>query len=769
MSDPGFADWSGRQETLRPLICLAGSVLLTVDKQGEVKAWDVRSKIRNLLPEASKHADKENELPSLTVAPQPAVCSRATHLCLSRDGNTAALAGCRSEEPELLRVGALDLHGKRSKFAQQGSAVEACSAHLLGESVFAPRPGLQVLQMDFHPGSAEHILMLTSDNVLRLFNIHQPHAAEQCFELQLSSSRALGLTSMRQRQAVAFVCGPAHGWLRFTVFILCSDGSMFALCPIAPFGSSVNQAAVQQLGAEPSSSGDSLTNTATSLWLQQAFALPTFTARADSPNGLSPTASPEHKHESLIRPYALEDYMPGLLGPLPVSTSNSEPADDSDDDSEAGGADLACSLTIIGFGDSCTALVAASTSGMLSAFLLASQPEPTWTHGSPECMTQHGSIAAVRSEVPVVSQDAWQLLMLDQVSLPDCSPAPGDELSDGSGVAVRLFADGAMPDRVLVCTTSAAYAVSFPWILILANRMASEDPSWDTMPRYTAAAATGSVLTGAAVAVLDVSGHPDFLCLPPSHVKGKATLERAPTAVVPSPQPAEVPANRELAAQDAQITARYRDLRAPPPTAALPQHTKEAKTQSPARQAYLSSSIDALRTCHVEFQHKAHLTLTQRLEELEEAVQEQASQAQEIEDHRQHTADAQSSLTKRLELCSQLQDNLHARARLLADLHWGLAHALSPAEEELRDTVLPDLECSGRHLAAQVQGMRERVKSLGISVPYPKAPKMPAADSSRSPVPPDQMRRIRSALGKQAGLVAAAKEALDQLERMLRT
>ena len=42
-------------------------------------------------------------------------------------------------------------------------------------------------------------------------------------------------------------------------------------------------------------------------------------------------------------------------------------------------------------------------------------------------------------------------------------------------------------------------------------------------------------------------------------------------------------------------------------------------------------------------------------------MQEQTSQAQEIEQHRQQTADAQASLAKRLELCSQLQDNLHAR------------------------------------------------------------------------------------------------------------
>ena len=40
---------------------------------------------------------------------------------------------------------------------------------------------------------------------------------------------------------------------------------------------------------------------------------------------------------------------------------------------------------------------------------------------------------------------------------------------------------------------------------------------------------------------------------------------------------------------------------------------------------------------------------------------------------------------------------------LLTDVHWGLAHALSPAEESLTDVQLPQLDRMGQELAASIQ------------------------------------------------------------------
>lgn len=53
--------------------------------------------------------------------------------------------------------------------------------------------------------------------------------------------------------------------------------------------------------------------------------------------------------------------------------------------------------------------------------------------------------------------------------------------------------------------------------------------------------------------------------------------------------------------------------------------------------------------------------IAQRLQELQEAAREQETQVEEVADMRSQVAAAQTRLSERLEHCSKLQDNLHAR------------------------------------------------------------------------------------------------------------
>jgi hypothetical protein len=46
----------------------------------------------------------------------------------------------------------------------------------------------------------------------------------------------------------AFVFGPQnYGWAAFTVFLLASDGGVYALCPVAPFGMRARATMLRQL------------------------------------------------------------------------------------------------------------------------------------------------------------------------------------------------------------------------------------------------------------------------------------------------------------------------------------------------------------------------------------------------------------------------------------------------------------------------------------------------------------------------------------------
>lgn len=82
------------------------------------------------------------------------------------------------------------------------------------------------------------------------------------------------------------------------------------------------------------------------LYCTQAFATPSFAASAFASDGLSPEASPQPAREVHVRPHALDHQVPGLLGPLPVSTCDDSAAEESDGDADW--EDPACSLLVLG-------------------------------------------------------------------------------------------------------------------------------------------------------------------------------------------------------------------------------------------------------------------------------------------------------------------------------------------------------------------------------------------------------------------------------------
>ena len=89
-------------------------------------------------------------------------------------------------------------------------------------------------------------------------------------KVALGGCRGVGVDGGEGRRAVAFAFGPQHSWQRFTVFFLCSDGTLFSLCPVAPFGAGIPVSVVQALTEAASDRDDCSTTRA---WLQQVHFL----------------------------------------------------------------------------------------------------------------------------------------------------------------------------------------------------------------------------------------------------------------------------------------------------------------------------------------------------------------------------------------------------------------------------------------------------------------------------------------------------------------
>lgn len=111
-------------------------------------------------------------------------------------------------------------------------------------------------QLSWHPHSDHTLLMLTSDNTLRIYSTLNPHSSsnnsssssnsspslsrpQQTLRLQLDSSTS-GHYGLHQPQSLAtvtaFAFGPLMGWGAFTIYVLGSHGGVYGVCPVAPFG-----------------------------------------------------------------------------------------------------------------------------------------------------------------------------------------------------------------------------------------------------------------------------------------------------------------------------------------------------------------------------------------------------------------------------------------------------------------------------------------------------------------------------------------------------
>jgi hypothetical protein len=88
--------------------------------------------------------------------------------------------------------------------------------------------------------------ILSSDCVLRLFDLSSNlEIPEQEYHLQPATLH--NLMSAVAIRPVAFAFGGEHLWDRFTVFVLFSNCSVYALCPVVPFGSIYNSSTIEEI------------------------------------------------------------------------------------------------------------------------------------------------------------------------------------------------------------------------------------------------------------------------------------------------------------------------------------------------------------------------------------------------------------------------------------------------------------------------------------------------------------------------------------------
>ncbi|KAF8009899.1 hypothetical protein BT93_J0775 [Corymbia citriodora subsp. variegata] len=250
-----------------------------------------------------------------------------------------------------------------------------CRTVLVGSEVYLNGSNaLRVLRASWHPYSDNHLGVLSSDSVFRLFdlsaNAMQP---EQEFYLQPvepgKSKKAASICT------VDFYFGGDHLWDRFSVFVLFADGSVYILCPIVPFKSAHKWQSILEIYGDAHTYGLKSTNPAAARnssmaisWLEATF--PEL-AQQEAEGG-NPATVKAH-------PYALFDASLSLQGPLHKASHGRE------DDLAVRGAECeGCAVSFLyNLVSKDSILVTAWSGGQLQVDALADEIQPVWNIGSP--------------------------------------------------------------------------------------------------------------------------------------------------------------------------------------------------------------------------------------------------------------------------------------------------------------------------------------------------------------------------------------------------
>ncbi|XP_041349036.1 nucleoporin 88-like [Gigantopelta aegis] len=200
------------KDSRKKLTSDAKELILTHDC--DLYVWDsyachlIYFNIKNLLPEA-KPKDKANRYQTLLCTHAPMFDVEA--LTLSPSGSHIAVWG-------QLGIKVLELPRRCGKYAEfeGGKEIIACRTISIAQRYFAIRQGLKLHRVMWHPGSrsADHLALLTSDNIFSIYDISEPdkpvqmiHLDDGEFDFNVSPSK-MTLSTALGETAVSFDFGP---------------------------------------------------------------------------------------------------------------------------------------------------------------------------------------------------------------------------------------------------------------------------------------------------------------------------------------------------------------------------------------------------------------------------------------------------------------------------------------------------------------------------------------------------------------------------------
>ncbi|KAJ9683810.1 hypothetical protein PVL29_016350 [Vitis rotundifolia] len=575
---------------------------------------------------------------------------------------------------------------------------------------------IRTLQVLWHPSSDTHLGILSSDSVFRIFDLSSDVGLpEQEYYLQpVDPGKSRNAASICP---VDFSFGADHLWDRFSVFILFSDGSIYILCPVVPFGSVYKWESILEIYNDAHTFGlKSANSTAVSnsnlaiSWLEATF--PELAHQATEGGNLSMLKA---------HPYALFDASLSLQGPLRKVCNGGEEEFLAVRVAECEGRAVSFLYNLV---SKDSILVTAWSGGQLQIDALADEIQPVWIVGSPprvrvDSLDRILGLAMICESIPC----ELSVVKLDQP--PDHTfwlghPPPLLRLAIidlalprnmESGSLISLFVDPLIPERIYSLHDGGIDSIVLHFLPFTSEATGKNEtmrtPSVHPVLSTCQAESSSSSPICGFVALSDSFGYSWIVAVTSS--QECIVLEmKSLNLLIPVHVDIEKDISLEEPKQIDTPNVISKELLSGPKVVFIPQ-------TSPNLRSVAADSIEGRSTLHqyfklfhenyVEYAHKVYFELKHHGPHLKRIIDDQLARLGEAQQKLLKVKEKQPTLEERIHHANQMHNFLEERLQSLRNLPGAHKKPLSRAEREFKSEL-------DRFRGVELDALRSSIETL---------------------------------------------------------
>ncbi|KAJ3698486.1 hypothetical protein LUZ61_002191 [Rhynchospora tenuis] len=682
----------------------------------------------------------EAAVPSETLVPSVQITHEVHQISLNKDGSSLLIAG----SDKLTVISIFD------KTSTNGETVICRAVPVATQILLGQDKGMRVLQASWHPFSRAHFGLLTSDAVFRLFdlssNLERP---EQEFYLQqVPSGRGLSAVSLCP---VAFSYGAHHLWDTFSIFFLFSDGSIYILCPVVPFGSlythkhikAIYEEDVRSFESEAPNTNAIRTSRLALSWLEETF--PEMLSEVLDVHGLS-----------LCRAcaYAPLDASLILQGPL-CKISHGQGAD------ILKGRAVSFLYTPVGKD---SILITAFNTGLLYIQALADEIHPQWATGAGPYLSLDANhnikgVAMICESSPQNTDGPAQTPPLLELAVVDLALSDQDQKQQGA--VLSLFPDPVVAERFYCVHSGGADAVTInflPFSDVDVEPASAKPPSvqpvfdMENKGLYGFSAIADSFGDSHIIGVTH-----KYECIVIEMKRWKQTL---------TVNWGEIAEAGSVDMTSGVMTSVSKDLLAGPKPVVL-NSTGSLKTMNPESiegRSTLHHYMKIFRENYVEYAHKVSIELKQCTGHLKSLIEEQNKRVNAVKKLLETVETKEDRIQERIESACSSHADLERRLNRLRRLPLVHKKPLSKAEKDFRAQLdrFAGVELDALHSA--IEALSARMKRYNSSHASSVSPRR-TAPKGRTHASEAQVSLLKSSLGKLSSINEENTQKLKLLEQ----